>query len=537
MLAEKVEEILKPLFKYRRIVILLGIIAIGIGLIPVELMGRLTSNSMLYKYEADQMEAYLYFISTITGVLILTFFADWLRNFLFADLTNRGAGIVRGFFFENVLHKKYRYFLDHQVGDINNKIINDSYTYVQTKLMFKPIMILNLFHILVIFALLFTKHIYMLAMSVLFSGILLGMYILINRHLRRTSLKEREEFSLLMDEANETIQGINTIQLYTSEDHFANQFNHSVERYEHELTKLKFWQTLSKATINAMTSIVPLAAITGGIVFLSMGGYIKGGDIVAFYYLLIRLKDPVKELADFNVNMQNAKAVEARLASILNREDIDNNKNAKPIDTINEIEFKEVTFQYEDADVPSLNQLNLTLTKGDIVAITGTSGKGKSTLLRLLKRQLEPTKGQIRINRTDYLNVERVSYIDKISVVTQEVFIFNGSVLDNIKFGREYSDEKVERALKISSLEQIDKSENAISLSGGEKQRIGIARAVLYNYEVMIMDEPTSELDEVTELQIIEALKQYQAENKKIIIVVTHSKNIIEKLATKVIEI
>lgn len=534
MLSQKVLELLQPLYAYRRMVVMVSIVSILLGLVPPYFMGVLTYEIGSYSPSVDH-NTYFFIIGTIAAFLIIHFFVDWARGYLWADLINKGAGLTRSFFFENVLHKKYSFFHENHTGDINNKVINDSYIYVQSKLAIRPRMILDLGHIVVIFIILFTLNPYMKLMTLMFSVAFLFVYMLLNKHLRNHSIKEREGFSALMDEASETITGINTIQLYTAEDYFAKHFEKAVDRYENKLGNLKFWQTLSKSATEAISSIIPLAAIAAGVVHLVSGGNITIESILAFYYFLPNLKTPIKELADFNISLQNAKAVEKRLEQILEREDIDTG-NCEDIQMIEKITFKDLCFTYENGK-EAIKNLNVDLQRGDILTITGSSGTGKSTLLRLLKRQIEPTSGSIYVNDRDYMDIKRSAYIRKISVVTQEVFVFDASIHDNISFSHKYPEIRVRQAAELSMLEHVSLDENALGLSGGESQRIGLARAIASDYDVLILDEPTSELDELTESKVIESLKKIQAETNKIMIVVTHSQNVIENLSTKQINI
>jgi len=495
-------------------------------------MGLLIDD--LYPYPGES-SAYIYIIGTIVGLLLVCLFLDWLQGYLWADLINRGAGIVRSFFFSNVLHKNYKFFQEHPVGDINNKVINDSYIYVQSKLVMMPTLLLNLLHIIVIFGFLLVLNVYMKLMTIAFSLMFFAAYSQINKHLRKSAVKEREAFSTLISEANETLTGIDTIQLYAAENHSAGYFEKLVDKYEHRLSKLKYWQTLSKAATNTITSIIPVAAIMAGIFYLVGGGDITVGNIIAFYYFLPRLKEPIKALTDFNIDIQNAKAVEERLEELLTKE-VREQAQLEEIDKIDELEFKNLGFGYPDGETV-LSGLNVKLRRGDALAITGPSGAGKSTMMRLLKRQVAPSEGEIAINGKNYVDIDPASYIERIAVLPQDVFIFDSTLHDNISFGRKRPEKRIRDAAKLSAIDHFSMDDNALGLSGGERQRVGLARALASDYDVLILDEPTSNLDNETECVIIENLREVQRETNCIMIVVTHSANILEKLCTKHLEL
>jgi ATP-binding cassette subfamily B protein len=528
----EVSKELQPLHRRRRVVVLISGLHILVGLLPPYLIGLLIDE--LYPYIGDN-SAYLFMIGSIIGLLLIYFLLDWLQGYMWTDLINRGAGIVRSFFFENVLHKSYRFFLNHPIGDINNKVINDSYIYVQARLMMMPTLLLNQLHIIVIFVLLFALNGHMMLMTVAFSLVFFVIYIQINKHLRRSVVKEREGFSTLMTEANETLAGIDTVQLYAAQDYTAKYFTQLVDTYEHRLSKLKFWETLSKAGTNVIVSIISIAAILAGVFYLAQGGNITIGTIIAFYYFLPRLKDPVMALTDFNVTMQNAKAVEGRLEELLVKEECEQ-VYLENIEKINQLEFKNMGFGYPD-DEMILSNLNVKLQPGDSLAITGPSGTGKTTLMRLLMGQVIPSEGDILINGKTSGNIDLASYTARISVLPQDVYVFDATLHDNIDFGRDYPEKCIRDAAKLSSIDHFSMDENAHGLSGGERQRLGLARALARDYDVLILDEPTSELDNETENIIIENLKEVQKTNNCIIIVVTHSNNVLEKLCNKKLEL
>ena len=532
MLAGEIAKILRPLTRYRNIVVFVSGLHILIGLLPPYFMNLLIDE--LYPYIGDR-SVYLFIIGTIAGLLLACFFLDWLQGYLWADLINQGAGITRSFFFSRVLHKNYRFFMEHPVGDINNKVINDSYIYVRSRLVLMPTLFLNLLHIVVIFVFLLFLNVYMKLMTITFSMLFFIAYSQINRYMRKSAVKEREGFSTLMAEANESLMGIDTIHLYAAEHYSAEHFEMLSDRYEQHLSKLKYWQALSKAVRNIIMNIVPVAAILAGIFYLTRGGDITIGGIIAFYYLLSRLREPIRALTDFNIDMQNAKAVEERLQELLTKE-VREDLQLEKIDKIDELEFKNLGFGYPDAELV-LSGLSIKLKRGDCLAITGPSGAGKTTLMRLLMRQVIPSEGEICVNGKNYIDIDPAAYIARIAILPQDVYVFDATLHENISFGKEYPEKRIRDAAKLSSIDHFSMDENALGLSGGERQRIGLARALACSYDVLILDEPTSNLDDEAECAIIQNLRHVQQTTNCIMIVVTHSANILEKLCSQQLEL
>tara|TARA_B100002051_G_C16726617_1_gene635719 strand:- start:1641 stop:2516 length:876 start_codon:yes stop_codon:yes gene_type:complete len=207
-------------------------------------------------------------------------------------------------------------------------------------------------------------------------------------------------------------------------------------------------------------------------------------------------------------------------------------KNHK-LENFKSIKIKNVNFRYEDKkDKVFPNNLNLTINKGEIVGLFGKSGSGKSTLLHLITGLLKPLEGEITINDININNLSH-NWLKKISYVPQSVYLFDENIIRNIFFDDvDFNQKNFERCLKISNLDSLIKSfpekeltqvgENSIKMSGGQKQMIGIARAIYRNSEILILDEATSSIDSSNTKQILDKIKKFQFENNITIIIISH---------------
>ena len=526
MLLVKVNECLKPLIKFRMVIIFVSAITIVFSLFPPLLI-----RTLIDSLEESNIH---FLVVTILAALLVYFSLDFFTKYLWDILLARGKGAVRGFLFENILHKEYDYFITHSIGDINNKLLNDSEIYTKHRLMLVPTLILNIVHIGVVTVFLAFINIYMTVGALIFSFTFYGIYKIVNKYLRTTTIKERESYSDMLGAANETLMGINTIQLYSVENYFAKYFEKIVDKYETRLIKFKMYKGLAKSATVAIISLLPIASVISAIILMPIVN-ISVGDILAFYTLLPSLNEPLKNLTTFNIESQNSLAIEKRLEELLENPKSTNN-SLKEIKKIENIQFENLGFDHEKGK-KSFRNLNTKLNIGDALAITGPSGTGKTTMLRMLKRRKNPTEGKILLNGIDALEISVESYVERIAVVTQDIFIFDGTIAENISLGHKYSEKKIRDSATTACLEHLSLDYNATTLSGGEKQRVAIARALACDFDVLILDEPTSELDLETEIKIIENLKKFQEENDCILIVVTHSENVIQNLCTKVLKL
>jgi subfamily B ATP-binding cassette protein MsbA len=242
---------------------------------------------------------------------------------------------------------------------------------------------------------------------------------------------------------------------------------------------------------------------------------------MGFLLAILQMMRPIKELSTVNTKIQEASAAADRIFEILDTvPDIVDSVNAKTLNSFSKtINFDDVCFKYEDSEDWVLDKINFEVTKGDIIALVGPSGGGKSTLVDLIPRFYDPTNGNISIDGVDIRNYSVNSLRSKMGIVTQETFLFNTSIKENIAYGlNDCPIENVIEAAKaanahdfiIQSMNGYDTviGERGIKLSGGQRQRLTIARAILKNPDIMIFDEATSALDNESEILVQEAIER-----------------------------
>jgi ABC-type bacteriocin/lantibiotic exporter with double-glycine peptidase domain len=528
-LSQKVDEALQPIYKQRIPVAFLKALNIMVSILPPLLTGMLIDNLI----DAGGDFA-LQLMAIIAGILVISFLLDWAQDYFWHKMEYTGMGLVRSFIFNNVIRKGYSFHSEHNVGEIEAKVIHDTEIYTHSKISSRPMLILNILHIAVILGISFFLNIH-IALSVLgFSVVFFIFYRFVNKKLRGAATTEREGYTNVMVTANEMLSGVNTIQLYGEEKYFARRFSKIVDRYERFLVNLRKWKALAHGATNKIVSFLPLVAVFVGL-SLYRADIISIGYITAFYLLLPHLAEPIKTLTEYNIDLQNAKAVENRLGELLVN-DIKRRDDLVQIDKIHSLEFVNLCYKYENG-TEALWDVSFKIETGQALAVVGRSGTGKSTFLRMLKRQLDPSWGDIRINGIHHRKVDEKSYIKRIAVLTQDVFIFDDSVRDNIKFGKDLTDEVLISKADLSALGKVKLDKNAKELSSGERQRLGLARALACEYDILILDEPTGELDADTENEIIENLKLLQEETECILIVITASKILANRFCDNTLEL
>lgn len=336
------------------------------------------------------------------------------------------------------------------------------------------------------------------------------------RRLRRVSVKVQRSVAKLTSFLHENITGQRIVKAFCMEPLEERRF----ERENDELFKT----VMKRLKIRALSSpIVETLAGIGVAFIIWYGGseVISGrstpGNFFSFMAALLMLYEPIKRLNKENHNIQQGLAATQRIFELLDREpEIKEKEGAIELrDVKGNIEFLDVSFKYEDRYI--LKNVSLKIREGEVVAIVGESGVGKTTLVNLIPRFYDVTSGSLRIDGIDVRDVTLKSLRENIAIVTQEVILFNDSILNNITFGREVDPEKVEWALRMAYADEIVRrlpngvhtsvGEKGVRLSGGEKQRIAIARAIYKDARILILDEATSSLDYQSELKVRKAIE------------------------------
>lgn len=340
----------------------------------------------------------------------------------------------------------------------------------------------------------------------------------------------REKMASLTTVLQENVSGVRTVKAFAREDYEiakfdrqnTNYFDTNMERVAVESDALPLIDFISGL------SIVLLLAIGGRQVVL---GKLTLGTLIAFQSYIWKLIWPIRSMGWLINSLEQALAAAPRLFELLDTPSaIVDGPGAQPAPPFRgHIEFADVSFQFADSDKPVLRNVSFTIEPGQIVAILGGTGSGKSTLINLISRFFDPTSGSVRIDGTDIRQFTLDSLRRQIGMVMQDTFLFSASIGENIAYGRpDASEEDIVAAAKlaqahqfISQLEQgyaTPIGERGIGLSGGQKQRVALARALLMNPAILILDEATSSVDSHTEDLIQKALDEVMVGRTSIII-------------------
>lgn len=342
----------------------------------------------------------------------------------------------------------------------------------------------------------------------------------IGRKLKRQSLEAQERLSDIMSQLEETLGGMRIVKAFTAEKKMNNRFNECTEAFRKATNRVNIRQASAHPVSEFLgTFLIVLVLWYGGTLIFSHSSNIDAPTFIFYMVILYSIIQPLKDFSKASYAIPKGMASVQRINKILHTENpIKSPANPVHLKELkNQIEFRHVSFSY--ANTPVLHDINLTVKRGQTIAIVGQSGSGKSTMVDLLPRFHDVAGGEILI---DGVNIKDLNIMDLRSLignVNQEAILFNDSFYNNISFGVENATpEQVEQAARIANAHDfIMQSEEGYNtkvgdrgcrLSGGQRQRISIARAILKNPDILILDEATSALDTESERLVQEALER-----------------------------
>ena len=343
--------------------------------------------------------------------------------------------------------------------------------------------------------------------------------------IRSASKKVQDSMGRMTHLLDENISGNDLIKIYNAQSSEQNKFYKIINTIRQQWFKVDLAAGLNTAIVNILIGLS-----LGCVVYLSSTYLImSAGDFLAFFTAMGMLIKPAKTLININKPLQQAIVAGRSVFSLIDEKSEENLGEKLMSKVEGDIIFQNVSFSYNDEKV-SLNNINLTIKQGETIALVGSTGSGKTTLVNLLIRFYNPTEGKILINNNDINSFDLESFRSNFSFVDQNVRLFNDTISGNIAFGqkdRMTMDSIVDAANISNSMEFIEKlddkfesdiGEDGVTLSGGQRQRLSIARAIAKDSPILILDEATSALDSSTEKLVQSAINKMQQGRTTIII-------------------
>ena len=469
----------------------------------------------------------------IGGLYLLSYLANTLRIRWVNKLGQSVIYDLRHHLFSHVQKLSHRFFDNRSAGSILVRILNDinSLQELFTNGIINLLMdTLTLFGIMTILFVLSPK----LAIAVLVVlPIMFYISTKLRRNIRRSWQVVRINQSRMNSHLNEAIQGMRITQSFSQEKENAEFFDGVNKGFFNSFRDAAKKSALFRPFVDMSDAVGTIILIAYGSYLILLGedhGGIAIGTFVAFAYFTGMFWEPISRLGQMYNQLLMAMASSERIFEYLDeRPNVEEKEQAHVFEEMKgDIDFEDVQFSYDDERI-ALHDISLSIKAGETIALVGHTGSGKSTIANLISRFYDPTKGSVKIAGVDLRDVELSSLREQISIVLQDTFIFSGTIMENIRFGRpDATDEEVIEAAKVVGADDFiqrlangyytEVEERGNILSAGERQLLSFARALLANPRIIILDEATASIDTESEVKIQKALKRLLKGRTSIII-------------------
>lgn len=474
-------------------------------------------------------------VLVFAAVILLSYIVKALLTFVSKYKAHVAAWNFVGDMMLDVYNKlqslSMRFFGDKQTGEIMSRVINDSRNMETLIAHALPDLLSNILIVIMVAIMIFSINPILAAISLIPIPLILFVTMKFSGKVHALFKRNQEVIAEVNGKVQDNISGIREIQSFGREAEEYMSMKEYCKRYSFANVRANFVASIFFPTIEFLTSV-------GSVLVMGIGGtlalkdVLSVSDVVGFFMYLSLFYSPIAALSRIIEDMQNAFAGGHRVLSILDMEsEIKDSENAENIGRANgDIEFDHVSFYYNENE-PVLKDISFKVESGKMVAFVGATGVGKSTIVSLMERFYDPVSGSVRLDGKDIRDITVKSLRENISMVLQDVFLFNGSIYDNIAYGNPSAshDEIVKAAETARVNDFVCKmpdgydtiiGERGVRLSGGQKQRIAIARAVLKNSPILILDEATSAVDNETEALIQQAIDELS--KSRTVIVIAH---------------
>ncbi len=498
--------------------LLFAVTGAGVSL-AVPLIVRYITNQVIYQESSTAWHTIL----TLTAFMLLLLVVELICNFYITYWGHMmGARMEYGMRNEIFAHYQklsFTFYDNQKVGQLMSRVTNDLFEITELLHHGPEDVTISLIKIVGALVILWNINVRLTLAVACFLPFIFAFAVFLNRKMKYVFKQNRVKMADINGQIEDNLSGIRVVKSFANEEIEFHKFEEGNHRFLETKRKNYLYMGTYHSVLNAMLTGVTIAVVLVGARLITTAS-MEVTDLITFLLYIANFTEPVKKLINFTEQFQNGYSGYVRFREIMEIEpDIADRKDARPLmDVKGQVDFQDVSFRYEENTETVLDQVSLSVPAGSYVALAGSSGGGKTTLCSLIPRFYDVTSGSVRIDGVDVRDITLKSLRSNIGIVQQDVYLFAGTVLDNILYGRpDASREEVMEAARNANAHSFimelpdgydtDIGQRGVKLSGGQKQRISIARVFLKNPPILIFDEATSALDNESERVVQESLE------------------------------
>lgn len=486
----------------------------------IPLIIRYITNNVIYREASESLHTILILTLIMAALIVLECYCNYFIAYYGHIMGAKMEYNMRNEIFAHYQKLSFSFYDNQKVGQLMSRVTNDLFEISELFHHGPEDIVISFIKLIGSFSILLSINwrLSLIAFAVVPAMLLYAFYF--NVKMKRAFVKNRARIADINAQIEDNLSGIRVVKSFANEDIEMDKFKIGNDRFVESKKESYRYMGLYHSGLGAFTTFISVIVIASGAVFIT-GDIISITDLITFLLYINNFTEPIKKLISFTEQFQNGASGYTRFLEILDvHPDIEDKPDAVELKNARgEITFRNVSFQYEENSETVLSGLNLHVEAGEYIALVGTSGVGKSTLCSLIPRFYDVSEGCILIDGTDIRDFTVKSLRSNIGIVQQDVYLFTGTVMDNIRYGRPDATEAeiVAAAQNANAHDFImnlpdgydtNIGQRGIKLSGGQKQRLSIARVFLKNPPILIFDEATSALDNESERVVQESLEK-----------------------------
>lgn len=490
------------------------------------LIVRYITNNILINYDiSESAPIIIKLLFAMLGLAVIEYFSTFFTAYKGHMMGAKMEYDMRNDIFEHYQKLSFNFYDNQKIGQLMTRITNDLFDVTELSHHGPEDIIISTIKFVGAFFILIHINLPLTLIVFAFIPIMFAFAMLMRGRMRKAFRRNRERISDINAQIEDNLSGIRVVKSFANESLEMGKFRDGNARFVESKRSSYLNMGAFHSGLTLFTALINIAVIAGGGLFIAHD-IINTGDLLTFLLYVNTIVEPVRKLINFTEQFQNGMSGFNRFYEILQIEpDIVDSPDAIELkDVKGTIEFKDVSFKYNDATGDVFRNINLKVDAGEYIALVGSSGVGKTTMCSLIPRFYEVSEGVITIDGIDIKDMRLKSLRKNIGIVQQDVYLFAGTVLENIRYGKaDATDKEIIMAAKNANAHDFimelpdgyhtDIGQRGVKLSGGQKQRLSIARVFLKNPPILIFDEATSSLDNESEKVVQDSLEKL-AENR-----------------------